>query len=76
MKLVFGLKAPQLLDQMSRAGCRPDLVAALHWQKDVDAILRLAVRGLLTELEVTRGRKKLVLRIEAALSGKHEETSA
>jgi hypothetical protein len=51
----------QLRDAKLR--CKPDLAAA--WQDDADAVTRLAVRGLLSDAEKQRARRRLIKVIAA-----------
>lgn len=61
----LGALAPKLTKQFADAGVsiNPTLVA--HWQKDQDAIARLAVRGLLSDAESTKALKRLCKKIRA-----------
>ena len=60
MELVFGAMAPKLHEQI---GCEPEKVE--QFQKDLDAINRLRIRGMLNHSEV----KKAELRVIKKLSG-------
>lgn len=62
--IAFGALCPPLSEQLP-AGVIP--VETLdHLQRDADAITRLAVRGLLTAVQVHAARSKLVEKIAAA----------
>ena len=57
--LTFGAMVPPLREQL--AGVKAGKVA--HWQRDADAITRLAVRGLLPDAQVRKCRQKLMNQI-------------
>lgn len=60
----FGAMAPPLAEQLAEVlGERSHPNLPQH-QKDADAIARLAVRGVLTETEAHRARKRLMKRLE------------
>ena len=58
LELRFGALVPSLAEQLD---CRPKEVEL--WQRDVDAITRLLVRGLITESAGRSARKKMLQRI-------------
>lgn len=60
--LVFGPTAPKLHKQLGAPEPEP-FSPAYHWQLDADAIARLSVRGLLSEAEADRARKRLIRRM-------------
>lgn len=62
LDLRFGMLSPPLAAQ---AGCRRELLE--HEQQDADCIARLAVRGIATEGEVRKMRKRLVKQIVKAV---------
>lgn len=63
MKLSFGALAAPIEEQMAAQGITATRVNIQHWQKDANAIVRLAVGGLLTEASVSLARRKLAKRI-------------
>lgn len=54
----FGAFAPPLREQVGVRG-----IQATRLQRDADAITRLAVRGLLSDAETGRARRRLMKRI-------------
>lgn len=59
----FGALAPPILDQLRAQGVRASILSsvdALKYQKDADAIVRLSVRGLLTDAEKKAARRRLL----------------
>ena len=58
----MGALSPKLSDQIPGL---PD-----HFDRDADAITRLKVRGLMTDSEGDKARKRLVKAIEKHLKGK------
>jgi len=66
--LIFGALAPPIHEQLGLA--RPTAGSpADHWQRDADAISRLAVRGLLADSESLRARRRLLKRMERDARG-------
>ena len=65
--LVFGALSPQISEQLDSIGVRYDEHAIEHCQKDADAIVRLAIRGLITGSQKEAAFRKLVRRIDAAV---------
>jgi hypothetical protein len=61
ISVVFGAKSPPLSEQLAGFDLDPEKIK--HWQKDADAIARLSVRGILSESETEKARKRLVNRI-------------
>jgi hypothetical protein len=64
--LVFGALAEPILDQLREQGVRASILSsvdALNFQKDADAITRLAVRGILPEAEKRAAHRRLLRRI-------------
>lgn len=62
MKIAFGAKVDPLCVQLGVSAAKVE-----QEQKDADAIVRLAVRGLLTEMEVRRARERLLRQLGEAL---------
>ena len=58
MKLRFGAMSPKLYEQLN---VEPQKVE--NEQKDLDAINRLRIRGLLTRQEVQRAEMRLIKRL-------------
>jgi hypothetical protein len=61
----LGALAPTLTQQFADAGVRMNPTLLAHWQKDQDAIARLAVRGLLSDTEARKARERLCKKIRA-----------
>ena len=59
MDIVLGALCPKLSEQI------PGL--SEHYDRDADAITRLVIRGILTDSEATKARKRLLKRIERDL---------
>lgn len=66
MKIEFGALAPSLMVQLR--GFFPVVILRL-FSRDANAITRLRVRGLITDSEAARARKRLVKRIEDSARG-------
>ena len=62
IKIYFGALCEPVAEQL---GINEHI--AEPWQKDADAITRLVVRGLLTDSETHRARKRLIKMMGAAL---------
>lgn len=65
IELRFGAFAPPLFDQLSAYNLSPGLIG--QYQRDKDAILRLAVQGIIAEGEARKARKRLTKQIAAAI---------
>lgn len=66
MNIEFGALAPPLAEQLKDAG-----IGVVKWaifQKDADAITRLRVRGVMSDLEAHKARTRLIKAIGKALS--------
>lgn len=61
IEIVFGAVCDPIDKQLREQG--HPLKTASVFQKDADALTRLAVRGLLTDAQVRQARKKLLRRI-------------
>jgi hypothetical protein len=64
LTLTVSVLAPKLQAQLEKQGCRlapPD--PGGHRQRDLDAIVRLGVRGLLSDTEKHRALKRLTRRL-------------
>ena len=59
--LAFGALAPTLAQQLGVSK-----IATAVWQKDADAITRLAIRGMLTDGETRAARLRLVKELRSA----------
>lgn len=68
LELTFGPLSLPLSVQLS--GVRADPEEVKHWQQDADAVVHLAMRGLLGDSMVTVLRKKMFQKIEKGLNGK------
>lgn len=67
LSIHLGALAPKIAQQVRRAGRCLDKDAAHLLQKDADAITRLSIRGLLSEGEVDKARRRLVKEVGRAL---------
>lgn len=54
----FGALAPPIYEQLDT-----DEELMAHYQMDADAVVRLAVRGMLSEAETHRARKRILKRV-------------
>ena len=61
--LHFGALVPNIGQQLFDVGIVPNGASLKHWQKDADAIVRLNIRGLLTDSAVHVARQKLMKQI-------------
>lgn len=68
LELTFGPLSLPLSDQLSEVGVHADPKVVLHWQQDADAVVHLAMRGLLGDSAVTVLRKKMMGRIVKELN--------
>lgn len=59
--ITFGALAPKLSQQLAQFDLGRDDVR--HWQKDADAIVRLAIRGLIPDNVKARAYQRLTDRI-------------
>lgn len=64
--LSFGALADPISRQLSAQGIQPPS-ASYHFQRDADAITRLAVRGILSDAEKRRAHQRLMKRITQAI---------
>lgn len=65
--LVFGATAPSLVRQLKAR--EPHQIKMMKlFQRDADAITRLSVRGLLTERETDKARRRLISRLREEMS--------
>ena len=65
ISLHFGAMAAPLSEQLQ--GCDIDTNDLNHFQKDADAIVRLAVRGLITDSTKTSAHRKLIKNIARSI---------
>jgi hypothetical protein len=63
LELHFGALVPNLGQQLFDAGVIVSGTDIKHWQKDADAIVRLNLRGLLTDSAMHSARQKLMKKI-------------
>jgi len=61
----LGALAPKLTEQFANSGVHINPKLLAHWQKDQDAIARLAIRGLLSDAETRKARERLCKKIRA-----------
>jgi hypothetical protein len=66
MNLQLGALAPSIGEQLAEQGLSCQRGELRHFQRDDDAITRLAVRQLITQTQVEAARKRLVARIAKA----------
>lgn len=61
LHIAFGAMSPRLEEQLKEQGLRLDLepVQRGNLQQDIDEVTRLRVRGVLTEAESDRARKRI-----------------
>ena len=64
-EIMFGALADPISEELRRQGLRASKVNIAYWQRDAKAISRLSIRGLLTDDERGRARKRLLQRILA-----------
>lgn len=65
----FGALAEPIIEQLRRQGFVAHYgVQADTWQKDADAITRLAVRGLISETTASSARRRLTKTISAGVT--------
>jgi hypothetical protein len=62
MEMNFGAMAPSIAEQLTEQKllCNTDIE---HWQRDADAITRLAVRGMLPLAQARAARQRLLREI-------------
>lgn len=73
LELTFGAMAPDIAQQLAYQGLTAKPRAIDHWQKDADAITRLAVRGILSDAAKSAARRKLlktILRVATSTRSK------
>ena len=70
----LGALCPRLHEQLGVFGVTE--VEARPLQIDADAIVRLSLRGLLSEAEKTRARKRLVWKIQAFINERDRAAGA
>jgi hypothetical protein len=68
MNISFGALAPALSEQLADSGLTTEQLE--HFDKDADAILRLRIRGYLTDSAYLSAFKKLMKAIERKLAEK------
>lgn len=56
--IYFGALASPVKKQLAGRGCKPSDIA--HWQKDSDAIVRLALRGLIPDHVARTARQRII----------------
>ena len=65
--LEFGALSPRISEQLDAIGVRYHQHIIEHCQRDADAIVRLAIRGLITGSQKDAAFRKLVRKIDAAV---------
>ena len=70
--MVFGAAATAFGEQLAASGIKHELSASdvRHFQRDLDAVVRLHVRGLLRDSDVKRFRLAVFKKIVGAIEGK------
>lgn len=63
LDIIFGAMAPRISEQVERQGFTAKTADMVEWQRDAEAITRLAVRALQTEASTMAARRKLLKRI-------------
>jgi hypothetical protein len=66
--LRFGAMADRLEAQLRSLGLEARKIDLVHWQDDAGAIVRLSVRGLLTDAEAANARRRLLKAISAGVT--------
>ena len=61
----FGAMADPLKDQLKSQGLKMGAEKCNHFQLDIDALIRLSIRGVLCDSDANRTRRKLMKRILA-----------
>lgn len=75
--LQFGALAPKISEQLNKQGLTykgnwtEASVSKTHFQRDADAITRLFVRGLISDVTAKRARQKLLNRIAGIVESRH-----
>jgi hypothetical protein len=72
--ITFGAFAPRISEQLEQHGMKARTADVVAWQRDAEAITRLAVRGLLTEAGGSAARRKLLRKILAGSDGDNGST--
>lgn len=67
VELSFGALSPKLSEQLDSQKVTYSKNSVSHFQKDADAVTRLAERGLLTDSIARNARKKLIKKIAASV---------
>jgi hypothetical protein len=76
IEIVFGAMAPPILDQLRAQGIRASILSsvdALQFQKDADAVVRLAVRGILPENAKRAAHRRILRRMIAEIEAAARE---
>lgn len=63
VKLAFGAMSPKISEQLETQGYKYKAEEIAHFQRDVDAVVRLRVRGLLPAGQVDKCFQKLINKI-------------
>lgn len=66
LTLRFGTLAPALNHQLREQGVELDAKDVEHWERDIDAVNRLGVRGVLTLSEAERARRRIFKQVHKA----------
>lgn len=67
MSITLGAMEPPLTEQLKGLASNEDLS---HLQRDAQAITRCHIRGLISDRESDKARRRLIKRIERTLNGK------
>ena len=68
LELSFGALSDPIRTQLDAQNVTADRDEISHWQRDADAIVRVAVRGLLPDSQIRQARKRLLKRIAKGVS--------
>ena len=70
IQIQFGAMAPLLETQLGHQGLKITSGPLNHLQKDADALARLSARGVLSEAETGRARRRLMKAILARVDSR------
>lgn len=68
VSLQFGAMVARISEQLDDLGLTANSHLMAHWQRDAEAITRLSVRGMLSEAETSKARRRLLKEILSATS--------
>jgi hypothetical protein len=75
LSLIFGALTLPIQRQLTAQGFKANASLCVTWQKNADAITRLAVHGLLPESAIKKARQKLVNEIAGQMRKRHQGRS-